>query len=192
MFKIKFVDTDQTVVTALMSAFKHDATYALGKFEELTTPWDAIISAGNSFGIMDGGVDLAVRNFFGPSIQETVQNIIRVRHFGEQPVGTAAVVPTKHKDHPWVVYAPTMSMPQPIAHTHNVYYAMLASLHAIATHNKQGHILKAGIIKEVICTGLGTLTGKVPPPIAATQMRLAYENFMDNSAKMKTKWEDFK
>src|SRR5436305_2028392 len=65
------------------------------KFEELP-PHDCFVTAGNSFGIMTAGIDAAVVNYFGPDLMTSVQSRIRVEFLGEQPVGTAFIVPTRH------------------------------------------------------------------------------------------------
>jgi hypothetical protein len=41
----------------------------VGKFEEIPS-FDCVATAGNSFGLMDAGMDLAVLKFFGPQLQE--------------------------------------------------------------------------------------------------------------------------
>ena len=57
---------------------------------------DAVVSPANSFGFMDGGIDLAYRNFFGLAIQRRVREVIRDRYGEEAPVGNAFFVPTGH------------------------------------------------------------------------------------------------
>jgi O-acetyl-ADP-ribose deacetylase (regulator of RNase III) len=46
-----------------------------GYFEELTE-YDCMVSAGNSFGLMDGGVDLAIARYFGLELMDRVQDYI--------------------------------------------------------------------------------------------------------------------
>src|SRR5579862_3319144 len=58
---------------------------------------DAVVSPANSFGFMDGGIDLAYRRYFGIDLQARVQENIRTKFFGELPVGQATVVPTDHE-----------------------------------------------------------------------------------------------
>src|SRR3954466_2457888 len=58
-----------------------------GRFEDLPS-FDCVVTAGNSFGLMDAGMDLAVVRFFGGQVMERIQN----RHLGEQPVGTCIIV----------------------------------------------------------------------------------------------------
>src|SRR2546423_1741865 len=57
------------------------------RFEELGR-FDCMVSAGNSFGLMDGGVDAAITRFFGSPLMDKVQRQILEEYLGEQPVGT--------------------------------------------------------------------------------------------------------
>jgi O-acetyl-ADP-ribose deacetylase (regulator of RNase III) len=68
---------------------------------------DAMLSPANSFGIMDGGLDKAIRDVLGPSIEDKVRARIVERHH-ELPVGLAEVVPTGDSRWPLLVCAPTM------------------------------------------------------------------------------------
>ena len=191
--KLHFVDTNDVMIECLKNRFGEQAQYTLGKFEDVKK-YDAVVSPGNSFGIMDGGFDLALRDFFGQKLQDDVQRAIRSKHFGEQPVGTALIVPTGKKKHPWLVHAPTMSLPQIIATTHNVYFAMLAVLHACERHNHRASLKPDGFkaIKTLLCPGLGTSTGKMLPAAAALQMSLAWNNFAWIKKSPKRSWDDFK
>lgn len=129
--------------------------------------YDCIVSPANSFGIMDGGFDLALINYFGKKLMKRVQDKIRAEYAGEQPVGTCLIVETGNKKHPYLAHTPTMRIPRIIKEYDTVYNAMRAMLLAVR---------KCPDIKTVLCTGLGTATGKVPPTIAARQMCLAYKS----------------
>ncbi|MEE3715843.1 macro domain-containing protein [Tumidithrix elongata RA019] len=145
-----------------------------GYFEQLPK-FDCLVSAANSFGIMDGGVDLAIINFFGQPLMEDVQTRILRDYLGEQPVGTSMIVETGNLLHPFIAHTPTMRVPMPIAHTDQVYSAMWAMLLAVYHHNQQSN----KIIDIVACPGLGTTTGKMPYSEAAQQMAMAYKNFLN-------------
>src|SRR5262245_699868 len=67
---------------------------------------DAIISPANSFGFMDGGVDLAYSYFFGWSLQERLQSLIHTEYDHEVPVGQALVLPTLNDEIPFLISAP--------------------------------------------------------------------------------------
>src|SRR5437660_6391906 len=84
-----------------------DLEVHLGSFDSLSS-FDCVATAGNSFGLMDAGMDLAVLKFFGIPLQEQIQRRILEDFCGEQPVGTAFLVETGRLDHPYVAHAPTM------------------------------------------------------------------------------------
>jgi O-acetyl-ADP-ribose deacetylase (regulator of RNase III) len=48
---------------------------------------DAIVSPANSFGIMDGGLDLAIRNGLGFAIEQKVQEVIVEKYHGDCRLG---------------------------------------------------------------------------------------------------------
>lgn len=144
-----------------------------GKFEQLPE-FDCIVSAANSFGLMDGGIDLAIIDFFGKELMAKVQQNILTKYLGEQPVGTSMIVETGDSKHPFIAHTPTMRLPMSIAGTDNVYSAMWAMLLAVRQHNQSAEKL----INIIACPGLGTATGKLPFSEAAKQMALAYQNFL--------------
>ena len=142
-----------------------------GTFEELE-PHDAFVTAGNAFGIMTAGIDAAVVRYFGESLIRRVQQRIMDDFFGEQPVGTAFVLPTEHPSIPFLVHAPTMRVPCSIAGTDKVYNATWAAFLAIHAHNRG-----AGRKIEVAAMpAMGTGFGGVPYDEAARQMAAAYRH----------------
>jgi O-acetyl-ADP-ribose deacetylase (regulator of RNase III) len=143
-------------------------------FEQLPA-FDCMVSAANSFGLMDGGVDLAIARFFGDDLKDRVRRCILDEFLGEQPVGTSTIIETGHAEHPYIAHTPTMRVPMAISHTDNVYLAMWAMLLAVRQHNQRSE----HSISIVACPGLGTATGQVPFPEAAWQMSLAYRNFIN-------------
>ena len=145
-----------------------------GTFQSLPE-FDCMVSAANSFGLMDGGVDLAIIRFFGQALMTRVQQRILDDYLGEQPVGTSMIVPTDHARHPYLAHTPTMRIPMEIQHTDNVYLAMWAMLLAVHRHN----LGETRPIRTIACPGLGTGTGKVPFSEAARQMALAYQHFLN-------------
>lgn len=144
-----------------------------GYFEKLPE-YDCMVSAANSFGLMDGGVDLAITNYFGEQLMQRVQQRILDDYLGEQPVGTSIIVPTLHPKHPFLAHTPTMRVPMEIAHTDNVYKAMWAMLLAVRQHNQIAEYK----IEIIACPGLGTGYGRVPFGEAARQMSMALRNFL--------------
>jgi O-acetyl-ADP-ribose deacetylase (regulator of RNase III) len=132
---------------------------------------DAIVSPANSFGYMDGGIDLAYRKFFGYDLQISLQRRIREQFAGELPVGQATVMETGHDVFRYLVAAPTMRVPDRIVDTVNVYLACRAALLAALEHNKTS----SAPIRSMRIPGLGTGVGAMPVSRAAFQMHAAYD-----------------
>ena len=82
-------------------------------------------------------------------------------------------MPTEDTDIPWLVFAPTMRVPQDVRHTVNAFLAMRAILRSVRQHNQACSAPEA--ITSLACTGLGTGTGGMPPERCAKQMRHAYD-----------------
>lgn len=137
-----------------------------GRFEDVPE-WDAIVAPGNSFGIMDGGLDLAIAEYFGGDLADRVQMAIRIYYAGEQPIGTALLLPTLALPRPWLIYAPTMRIPMRIP-SENVYLAMAAVLRALNDDSSCD-------LNTVLIPALGMGTGGVPYDEGARLMALAYE-----------------
>ena len=172
--ELTLVDRNKDLCEILRWQFRShpEVQVVCGKFEELWA-FDCIITAGNSFGLMDAGIDLAVVRYFGSQVMDRIQQEIMEDHLGEQPVGTCLIVPTDHPAHPYVAHAPTMRTPMNIQGTDHVYLAMWAALTAVHRHNRSA----TPKIKSLACPGLGTGTGGMEPLEAATQLCLAYEHF---------------
>lgn len=129
---------------------------------------DAIVSPANSYGFMDGGLDLALSERFGWHLQAALQQQIRLLPERELLIGNALVIPTQNSDVPWLIAAPTMRVPMSfhIATSVNAYLAMKAILIAAMAHSS---------INAVAIPGLCTGVGRMPVETAAKQMRQAYE-----------------
>lgn len=174
--QLVLVDPVAELCEALQQRFEGLASVSVvnGYFEDLDN-YDCMVSAGNAFGLMDGGVDLAITRYFGLDLMDRVQQHILEHFRGEQPVGTSFIVKTEHPEHPFLAHTPTMRIPMAIAQTDNVYQAMWAMLLAVWHHNQQ----QEHTIRIVACPGLGTATGQMPFQRAAKQMMLAYKHFLN-------------
>lgn len=175
-FELILVDVQTELCEAWIDAFKSlpRVTIHNREFQEIIE-FDCIVSPANSFGLMDGGIDVVIRNFFGMQIQRNVRRIIEKEFYGEQPIGTSIIVDTENDDHPFLAHTPTMRVPRDISNTDNVYNAAFAVFRAVANHNKKNTLR----INRLLCPGLGTATGRMKPKEAARQMALAYKNFLE-------------
>ncbi|MCB9759768.1 MAG: macro domain-containing protein [Alphaproteobacteria bacterium] len=144
-------------------------TISTGDILDASLEADAIVSPANSFGYMDGGVDLAYSRYFGWGLQRRLQEHLMEAWHGELPVGQATLVPTEHPRVPWLISAPTMRVPTPVPQTVNAYLAFRAALLVAQAANEGG----AGI-HTLLCPGLATAVGRMPPERCAFQMHAAW------------------
>jgi O-acetyl-ADP-ribose deacetylase (regulator of RNase III) len=172
---------DSDMAVAWGKAFGSDHGIKIVEGDILTGTADAVVSPANSFGFMDGGIDLAYRNFFGMEIQHRVRSKIRSEHFGELPVGQAVVVETDHEKLPLLIVAPTMRVPDRIGDTVNVYLAFRAALLAAIRHN----VSARKKIARMRAPALGTGVGGMPIHRAARQMHAAFASVFEESS-----WRD--
>ncbi|XP_065907689.1 uncharacterized protein aq_987-like [Dysidea avara] len=153
---------------------------------------DAIVSPANSFGFMDGGIDLAYSLHFGWQMQERLQEYLRKHYDGELPMGCAVIIPAYSdqldlstlsldndvnggKPIKYLVSAPTMRVPLDVSDTVNAYLAFRCILREVLAHNATAAERKVPPINSILCPGLGTAVGCMPHEKAAMQMRIAYD-----------------
>ncbi len=107
---------------------------------------------------------------------QRVQHRIMDEFFGEQPVGTAFVVPTGHPDGPVPVPTPRRcGSPASIDGTDKVYNATWAALLAIHAHNR----VSDPTIEVAAFPAMGTGFGGMPFGEAARQMAAAYRHYLE-------------
>ena len=196
MFKLILTDLQEGLVTEWREKFEEfpEVEIHCGKFEDIE--FDCVVSAANSFGMMDGGVDGAISSYFGWHVMRRVHDVLLRDFLGEQPVGTSIIVlgneNAEETGNKYVAHTPTMRIPENINGTDNAYRAMKAMLLAVKKHNDNYDSLKlhvdAGLqpksdligfskINSVVCVGLGTFCGDLPFDKAASQMAMAYRHF---------------
>ncbi|PRP89741.1 putative phosphatase, C-terminal domain of histone macro H2A1 like protein [Planoprotostelium fungivorum] len=177
-FELILVDLTQQLCEEWQKSFA-DLPHVtiVNNFFEQIPEFDCMVSAANSFGLMDGGIDAAITEFFGKQLPDRVQARIISEYGGVQPVGTSFIIETlgeKGERHPFLAHTPTMRVPKDISTTDNTYTAMFATLLAVQNHNRTSEKK----IKKLACPGLGTLSGRVPLSVGAKLMALAYEHFL--------------
>ena len=176
--RIYLIDRSPSLAAAWSKAFASipDVTPIAGDYFQ--QPADAIVSPANSFGYMDGGLDLAIREQLGYGIQVRVQSAIVAKHHSELPIGAAEIVETGDSRWKYLIAAPTMRVPENVENTLNAYLAFRAILLAAENLNKA-----AGrrIIDSMVCSGLGTGIGGMSPAKCAGQMFLAYKSMILHS-----------
>lgn len=126
----------------------------------MTLTVDGAVSPTNSFGFMDGGLDLHYTRCFGPQVQARLQGYIKTLPFQELLVGQAVGIETDSPSTPWCVCAPTMRTPMRL---HDAVPAYLATRAAVAEAQRLG-------LNSLAIPGMGTGTGGIAPLPAARAM----------------------
>ena len=141
---------------------------------------DAIVSPANSFGYMDGGIDAAYSNRFGPEMAQRLRDVLRAAWDGELPVGSAVIIETGDASIPHLVSAPTMRVPMDVSDTLNAYLAFRAALIAVRELNRR----YPARVRSVLCPGLATFFGRMSPEKSARQMRFAHRLIAEGDASL--------
>lgn len=174
--KIYLLDKNEKMVESWNRFFKEYPSVKVvnSDFESFMKNNDVecVVSSANSFGLMDGGYDLAITNYFGDDLQKKVQKYIIKNFNGEQPVGTAFMlkIPNTNKR---LIHAPTMRNPGLIKDPLVVYFAMRETLR-IAEKNKVG---------SIVIPAFGALTGGVHRDTVAKYMNVAFKEYNNKPEK---------
>src|SRR5262245_60829663 len=119
--KVVLRDINPQVVHAWLAAFADTPDVEIHKGSILDQDVDAWVSATNSLGRMDGGVDAAIKRHLGAGIQLRVQRAISAEFGGSLPVGSAVCVPSGATNPKFLISTPTMvRSAQDVSETLNV------------------------------------------------------------------------
>lgn len=135
-----------------------------------------VVSPANSLGLMDGGYDLALTNWYGEQLQERVQQYIIEHFYGEQPVGSSFIIET-NQDNQYLIHTPTMQTPQAIEDPRVIYQCMRSTLIEARRNN----------IESILIPMFGGECGEVKLQIVAKMMWKAYMQLKETPKKLD--WE---
>ena len=166
---INLVDINDNMISTWKNEFSSYAEINIINDSIFNIQTDAIVSPANSFGIMDGGLDGKIRDFFGIEIEDKIRMKIKNDYFGELPVGNAIITETDNHNIKYLITAPTMRVPENVMNSINAYLSMRAIL-IMSEFNPQ--------IKIISIPGLCSLSGKMDFKIVARQMKVAYEKII--------------
>ena len=166
-------DRDLTKVQTLRTIL-NDSTFIRTTCSELRDlpTHDYLVSPGNSYGIMDGGFDLAVRNLFGQSIQDNLQWYIASKLHGRLPVGDIAFISTNREQFKQMIYIPTMEIPQKI-YEEDIYLIFVKLFRVLKTINTEFSHLTT-----VACPLLGCGAGGIPVDVTAKIIKKVTDDFL--------------
>lgn len=161
--KILIVDRDPIKLSGLYQGLHHlgddIVKFYHGSFDDEILTADAIVSPANSFGYMDGGIDLAYRNRW-PDIEKKLQDEIKsLCSFGELLVGQALIIPTGDDKFQNMIAAPTMRVPAKVPVYHVYLAARAAAMHA-----------RIRQFNSILFPGMGTGSGGINPKEAGWAM----------------------
>ncbi len=124
-----------------------------------------IVSPANSFGLMSGGLDKALRDYFGKVLQDAVRERIMNEWCGEQTVGTCMAVDIPGFPGKKLLHTPTMRTPSKIKDDLIVYSCMRSALM---------ESIKYGL-DSIVVPAFGGGSGQIPADVIAHHMRLAWD-----------------
>lgn len=166
--KLIFFDNSPAIVKAYEDALSSYPFVMVTSQDFRTLKCDAIVSPANSFGYMDGGIDLAYSEHFGWDLSERLREMIKSESVrGELLVGNYIALPTHNENIPMLISAPTMRVPSIVQETTNAYLAMRAVIQCA----------RRMMFMTVAIPGLCTGCGKMSPERCASQVKEAIEEF---------------
>lgn len=129
-----------------------------------------IVSPANSFGLMDGGYDGAIRQYFSEwydfDIIPLVQEHLKEKFWGEQPVGSSTLIQLPVVG-TYILHTPSMIAPSIIEDPRVIYHCtrscILEALRTECTH--------------IVIPAFGGCCGKVPFKTIASYMMAAIDTF---------------
>lgn len=189
--KITLLDINKNMTDAWLKYFENENVSIINSsFEDFMNDnqdVDAIVSPANSFGLMDGGYDKAIIDYFGEELMNDVKNMILQDWYGEQPVGTSITVPIVNKFiykqiadekvipcHPILIHTPTMRTPETIVDSRIIYQCMRTTLIEAIKQN----------VEHIVIPAFGGLTGRVPCEEIARMMYLAYKQVFNQPSEL--------
>lgn len=188
--QIILASPDLTMVAAWTEAFS-DTEVEVHNGSILDLSCDALVSPANSFGFMDGGLDLAYSQHFGWDLQLRLRRQILERHHGELPVGAAEIVATGMSAPAFMIAAPTMRVPMRLPDDSvNPYLAARAALIAASHGRLPDGTPSSPRIQVLAIPAMGTGVGRIAPKVCARQMRAAYDAVIVSGAKLPTSWAE--
>ena len=129
---------------------------------------DCVVSPANSYGLMDGGFDLAISEYFGWELQKHVQEYILKNFRGEQPIATSFIIDTG-KDGIRLIHTPTMRIPFSVKDPMIVYQCMRTTLLTALENN----------IETIVIPAFCGEWGNVSPKVIGRLMYEAYKQVMN-------------
>ena len=133
-----------------------NTSYYFCDFADINDKFDCIVSPGNSYGLMDGGMDGAINRYFSDVdnfIQNIQQQLLNLCG-GYQQTGTCTLLNTRSTKCKYIAHCPTMHIPMCINDLNVIYNCYWNLLTTIYYHNNNNNNNNKDKIKNVLCIGL--------------------------------------
>ena len=200
----KWNKTCKRVQNNMNYKFKNRLSYMRGDIREIRASYNdsenyAFVSPANSFGWMDGGIDMVYTNMFngvGEAVREVINaqspymctnehDFVTYRTKSDKnrmiPVGSGLIVPIPNKQNVYMISVPTMVVPRDVKSSQNAYYATLAAMRVLDKYNKTKK--DKDKIRCIYIPGMATGCGKMPFPQAIRQMMTAIKDWETSIGK---------
>jgi O-acetyl-ADP-ribose deacetylase (regulator of RNase III) len=177
--KIYLRDRNQELVEEWKKVFiaKEGDEVDIAQGDIFSVSAEALVSPANSFGHMDGGIDMHYCMIMGWHIEERLKkHILAFYPWREILVGQACHIETDFPQFPYMISAPTMRLPGPTNQT-SVYLATRAAFTEARSpvfEQEKGKFSSVRPVKSIALPGMGTGVGAVPYAQAAFAMYNAY------------------
>lgn len=176
--KIVLLDIDKVTITSWKLYFGDCSDVEIvedsfGHFMNTHKDIDCVVSPANSYGLMDGGYDLAITDWFGKQLMKRVQEYIIDNYYGEQPVASSFIIDTNVNGIK-LIHTPTMRIPSIIRDEMVIYHSMRSTLITALDNN----------VKCIVIPAFGGGCGMVHPAILAKMMYMGYEQIMNPPKKI--------
>lgn len=164
--KIYLLDININVVNAWNEVFSDfdDVEIVYSDFEQFmqTHEVDCVVSPGNSHGVMAGGYDRALSEYFGWDLTKRVQAYIIQNFKGQQPVGSSFIISTG-KAGINLIHTPSMINPSRIQDPEVVYQCSKSTLKVAKQNN----------VSAIVLPAFGGACGGLAPDVIAEKMHRA-------------------
>lgn len=141
---------------------------------------DGVVAPANSYGLMDGGFDRAIAEWFGPALPKAVRAYIMGHFCGEQPIATSFAIDVPGCGGMKLIHTPTMRIPNRILDPMVVYQCMRTSMIVAAD---------AGCT-NIVVPAFGGTTGFLPFMKIAQLMAEGYMQVCNPPSEITWKYAD--
>lgn len=171
--KIYLLDINPAVVNAWNEKFSgiESVEVVHADFDAFMSNYhvDCVVSPGNSHGVMAGGYDRALSEYFGWDLTKRVQAYIKEYFGGQQKVGTSFIISTGYDDIN-LIHTPSMINPSRINDANVVYECTKSTLEVAKENN----------VRSIVIPAFGGACGGLDPKVIAKNMYKAISEVIYN------------